>query len=124
VARPSGGPNGAVFLTLWNTTPRDEQLSGAESPVCAVTELHDHVREESGGQVRWRMRAIPVLDLPAQQGGQRPAPVVLASGGKHIMLMQLRQPLVEGDTFPLTLRFRESPPVTVTVRVTRDVPLQ
>ena len=43
------------------------------------------------------MRAIDRLELPA---GQQ---VRLAPGGQHIMLMDLKQPVKNGETVPLTL---------------------
>jgi hypothetical protein len=33
------------------------------------------------------------------------------------MLMGLKAPLKQGDSFPLTLRFEHAPPITVTVNV-------
>ena len=44
-----------------------------------------------------RMRAVGSLALPA---GQR---VDLKSGGYHMMLLGLKQPVKAGDTVPLTL---------------------
>ncbi len=53
----------------------------------------------------------------------RPAvPVTLAPGGYHIMLMGLKQPLKEGDSFPVTLGFQGSGQVTSTVTVRRTAP--
>jgi copper(I)-binding protein len=44
-------------------------------------------------------------------------PVVLAPGGYHIMLMGLKQPLKQGDAFPITLNFANAGPVTAQVTV-------
>jgi len=48
--------------------------------------------------------------------------VTLAPGGYHIMLMGLKQPLKEGDSFPVTLGFQGSGQVTSTVTVRRTAP--
>jgi copper(I)-binding protein len=44
-----------------------------------------------------KMRAIPGLDLPAGKA------VELNPGGFHVMLLQLKAQIKEGDTVPLTL---------------------
>jgi copper(I)-binding protein len=46
------------------------------------------------------MEAVDGIDLPAGK------PVALASGGYHVMLMQLKRQLKDGETVPLTLVFR------------------
>ena len=43
------------------------------------------------------MRAAPGLDLPAGK------PVALSPGGYHVMLMDLKQQMHEGDSVTLTL---------------------
>ena len=54
-----------------------------------------------------------VATLPVQPGKS----VTLAPGGYHIMLTGLKQPLQQGDTFPLTLNFEKAGQVTATVTV-------
>ena len=49
-----------------------------------------------------KMRAIDALALPAGQ------PVQLKPGGHHIMLLDLKAPLAEGATVPLTLLFKDA----------------
>jgi copper(I)-binding protein len=44
--------------------------------------------------------------------------VRLEPGGMHIMLMQLRQPLREGESIPITLIFEEAGEITVTAPIT------
>jgi copper(I)-binding protein len=43
--------------------------------------------------------------------------LVLAPGGYHVMLTGLKQALVAGSTFPITLTFEQTGPVTVSVEV-------
>jgi len=74
------------------------KLVAVSSPVSGLAEVHEMKME---GDVM-RMRAVPVLDLPAGQA------VHLKPGGYHIMLMQLKQALPKGSTAPLTLTFRDS----------------
>lgn len=79
-------------------TARDgARLVGVSSPVAGVAEVHEMKMD---GDIM-RMRAVPVLDLPAGQTVQ------LKPGGHHVMLMDLKQPLPKDSTVPLTLRFKD-----------------
>lgn len=71
----------------------DARLMSAASPIAGVVEIHEMVMD---GQVM-KMNAVPGLDLPAGQT------VELVPGGYHVMLMDLKQQVKEGDEVPLTL---------------------
>ena len=55
--------------------------------------------KKDGGMMK--MSAIDALALPAGKT------VELKPGGYHVMLMDLAQPLKEGETVPLTLTFED-----------------
>ncbi|HEY3047749.1 MAG TPA: copper chaperone PCu(A)C [Polaromonas sp.] len=80
------------------TAKEGAQLVGASSPVAGIAEVHEMKVENDV----MKMRALPVLDLPAGKT------VELKSGGSHVMLMDLKQPLLKGSTVPLTLRFKDA----------------
>ena len=80
-----------AFIDL--TSPRDALLVKVESPVAGVSEVH--VSEMKGDLMT--MRAVPKVALPA--GKQ----VRFAPGGFHIMLMDLKQPVKNGESVPLKL---------------------
>ena len=86
----------AAFMTL--TAPEGARLVGASSPAAGVAEVHEMAMQ---GDVM-KMRAIESLALPAGQ------PVPLKPGGHHIMLLDLKAPLAEGATVPLTLLFKDA----------------
>lgn len=73
------------------------QLTGVSSPVAGVAEVHEMKMD---GDVM-KMRAVPVLELPAG------STVELKPGGYHLMLMDLKQSLTVGSTVPVTLMFRD-----------------
>lgn len=75
------------------TSTQGGKLVAAASPVAGVVEIHEMAMEGS----TMRMRAIPGLDLPAGKA------VELKPGGYHVMLMDLKQPLKDGDTVAVTL---------------------
>ncbi|MBS0468595.1 MAG: copper chaperone PCu(A)C [Proteobacteria bacterium] len=82
-----------AFMRL--TAAQDTRLVGASSPAAGVTEVHEMTLVDNV----MKMRAIPVLDLPAGQA------VELKPGGYHVMLMDLKQPVAAGSNVPLTLVF-------------------
>lgn len=69
-------------------------LVGAESPVAGMVGIHEMKMD---GNVM-KMRAIPKLELPAGRV------VELKPGGYHVMLMDLKQPMKQGDTVPIKLK--------------------
>ena len=80
-----------AFMQL--TSAADAALVGAASPVAKVVEIHE-MKMDAGVM---KMAAVGKLPLPAGK------PVELKPGGYHVMLMDLTQPLKEGETIPLTL---------------------
>ncbi len=105
---PPAAPNSAAFLTVINTSATPIRLTGARSDVAKTVELHDHIHD---GDIL-RMRRIDGVDIPA---GSRAA---LAPGGKHVMLIGLRQPLKAGAMVELTLQFSDGSEHTVNAPVT------
>ena len=107
-ARASAGAatTGAAYFTITDNASAD-RLIGASTPVAGKAELHES-RNENGVM---QMRAVP--SLPLEPGKS----VTLAPGGYHVMLMELKQPLKVGDSFPLTLTFEKAQAITVQVKI-------
>ncbi len=98
-----------AFMQL--KSARNAKLIEARSPVAGVVEIHEMKLENNV----MRMRAIPELELPAGR------PVDLKPGGYHVMLMDLKQQMKEGEVVPVTLVIesagkRETIEVKATVR--------
>jgi copper(I)-binding protein len=101
------GAQGAGFLVIRNTGAAPDRLLAAASPAAQRMELHTHVRD---GEV---MRMRPVADIPVPANGS----VTLQPGGLHLMLIGLTQPLVAGQSVPVTLRFERAGEVTIQLAV-------
>ena len=86
----------AVFMRL--TAEEPLKLVGVETPAAAVAEVHEMKMD---GDVM-RMRAIEALDLP------KGVAVDLKPGGYHLMLQQLKAPLVKDTQVPITLVFKDA----------------
>ena len=80
-----------AFMKLQSA--KDARLVEAASPVAGVVEIHEMTLENNV----MRMRAVKALDLPAGRA------VELKPGGYHVMLMDLKQQMKEGETVPVTL---------------------
>ena len=80
-----------VFMQL--TAAKDAKLVSASSPVANVVEIHEMAMDNNV----MKMRAIPGLALPAGKA------VDLKPGGYHVMLIDLKAQVKDGDTVPVTL---------------------
>jgi len=85
-----------AFMKL--NAPSGARLVGVATPAAGVAEVHEMKMEGS----TMKMRAVPALELPARQA------VELKPGGYHVMLMDLKQPLVNGSSLPLVLSFEDA----------------
>ena len=108
-ATPGGARTGAAYMTLINEGTTADRLLGAASPVAREVQFHK-VTEESGIS---RMRDLKSIDIASG------AKVLLKPGNIHIMLVGLKQPLKQGETFPLTLEFEKAGRIDVTVATAR-----
>lgn len=106
-ATPPGAKIGAGYLTIRNKSASPDRLVGAASPAAARVEMHVTLQQ---GEVM-RMREVKGFDVPA--GGS----VVLAPGGAHLMLVDIKAPLREGTKVPVTLRFQRAGEVKVELPV-------
>lgn len=108
-ATPGGAKTGAVYLTVTNGGAAGDQLVGITTPVAARAELHVETVENG----IMKMRPVPQVELKPG------ASTVLKPGALHVMLMGLKRPLKEGDTFPLTLDFAKAGKQDVQVKVAK-----
>lgn len=98
----------AAYMVIANTGDKAERLVSAATDVAGVVEIHETKVENDIA----RMEPIAGgLEIPA--GGS----VELKPGGKHIMMMELKQALVAGSTITLTLNFESGTVVTLVVPV-------
>lgn len=103
-------PVGGAFLTIHNPGTVDDRLIAATAPVGREVQIHEMAHQ--GGVMT--MRDLPE-GLPIPAGST----VTLAPGGYHLMLMGLTEPLVEGETLDITLRFEQAGEVTLPFAIGR-----
>ncbi len=105
-ATPGGAKVGAGYLTVENRGAADRFL-GAEAEVAGKVELHETVMADGVARMR------PTEALVLAPAGK----VELKPGGYHLMLMDLKRPLKEGERFAGTLLFEKAGRVPVTFEV-------
>lgn len=96
------------------TAREDLQLVGVSTPITKAAEVHEMRTSKTDASVM-EMRAIQSLDLPKGKT------VELKPGGHHLMLMDLKQPLKNGNTVPLTLHFKDAKGAASKLDVTATV---
>ena len=92
---PSGTTTTGAFMTISNSGSADRKLVKAASPVSDKVQLHTHMNENGV----MKMREIP--EIPVQANGK----VELKPGSYHVMLIEMKVELKEGDHVPITLSF-------------------
>jgi len=127
---PAMASMGAAYMDI--TSSEGDQLVGVSVPasIAARAEIHEMVpadmamddsmdeamddgEMDMGAMV---MQQIMAIDLPAGET------VTLEPGGYHVMLLDLAEPLAEGDKFNVTLDFAEADDLTVEVVVRTEAP--
>jgi copper(I)-binding protein len=98
----------AVYFNVHNNTHQQETLLGVSTDRAGVAMIHRSF--ENNDIMRMEMQ-----DAVSIAPGEK---LSFAPGGYHVMLLDLTQPLLEGDVFPITLSFENAGDVTVYVEVT------
>ena len=108
-SRPTvqGMPIGVAYLSITNNGSQQDTLIAASTPAAARVEFH-RTSLESGMA---RMRPAGVLVVAPN------ATVTAEPGGLHLMLVDLKTPLVAGSSIPLVLRFQSAGSITVQLKV-------
>ena len=109
---PPNAPASGAFMVIRNTASADRQLLRAESPAAKTVELHTHLNDNGV----MKMREVPQIEIKAH--GQ----TELKPGSYHVMLINLTQPLKEGDMVPISLRFDDGSVQQISAPVRRMQP--
>ena len=107
-ATPNGAKIGAGYLTIENKGTTADKLIGATADISGHIEVH----EMSMNNGVMKMRPV--------EGGLTIDPgktVKLSPNGYHLMVMDLKSPLKQGEKLPVTLEFVKAGKVAVTLDV-------
>lgn len=98
-ATPGGAKIGGGYLKITNNGAAADRLLGATSGIADHVEIHE--MSMTDGVMKMR----PLTDGLEIKPGES---VELKPGGFHMMFMDLKQPLKQGDTLKATLKFEKA----------------
>jgi uncharacterized protein YcnI/copper(I)-binding protein len=107
-ATPGGAKIGGGYLSITNGGASADRLIGATAAVAGRVEIHEMSMD--GGVMKMRPLDKGLEIKPGETVDLRP-------GGYHMMFMDLKQPLKEGDTVKATLTFEKAGAVDVSFSV-------
>jgi hypothetical protein len=107
-ATPGGAKIAGGYLKITNNGTSADRFIGAKSGAAGHVEIH----EMSMNDGVMKMRPLP-SGLAIKPGET----VELKSGGHHLMFMDLKEPLKQGDTLKATLQFEKAGSLDVTFNV-------
>lgn len=102
---PGAGHAAGYVATLENTGEKPDRLLSASTALAGWVELRTMSSDAEGGTRTIAQDAFVVL--PGRPIRMRPGQ------GLHFMLMELKRPLKEGDTFSITMQFERGGKVDV-----------
>jgi periplasmic copper chaperone A len=99
-----------LSMTIKNEADTADTLMRVRCPVANFSEKHIVDRGEGAPA----MRAIPAIPIAAN------STIVLKPDGYHVMLLQTRQALAEGETFTCAVVFQKAGTIETEVHVSRS----
>jgi len=102
------GQNSAAYLVIENGTTSADTLLSVSTEIAEVAEAHMSMLDANGVM---SMQMQEAVSIPAREA------VEFKPGGLHVMLINLKRDLKTGDTFTLTLNFKEAGRIVIEVPV-------
>jgi len=107
-ATPGGAKVGGGYLTIENKGSTPDRLIGGSADVADKVEVHEMAM--NNGVMTMRPLDKGLVIEPGKT-------VKLAPGGYHLMLLDLKSPLKQGDKLPVTLEFEKAGKVSLSLDV-------
>jgi hypothetical protein len=110
---PPGAMATAAFMVLKNGSDKDVKLVKADNTASKITELHTHTNE--GGVMK--MRPVAAIEIKAK------GEAVLQPSGLHVMLIDIKAPMKEGDKVAITLGFDDGSSKKIEAPIRKPTPM-
>jgi hypothetical protein len=107
-ATPGGAKVAGGYLTIENKGSAPDRLIGGSAAIAGKFEVHEMTMDEGVMKMRPLDKGLEIA--PGKT-------VKLAPGGYHVMLMDLKGGLKQGEQVPVTLQFEKAGTVQVTLDV-------
>lgn len=99
---------GVAYMTIRNAGERPVTLTGLRSDIATIPQIHRTATNAEGISTM-----TPSGKLTIAPGKS----IALEPGGLHVMLMQLTEPLVKGESFPLIFVFEDGTEIRAVVPI-------
>lgn len=110
---PPGAMATAAYMVIRNAGSKDTKIVKAENTASKITELHTHLQEDG----MMKMRKVPAIEVKA--GGE----AVLEPSGLHVMMIDLKGPMKEGDKVAITLGFDDGSSKKIEAPIRKPAPM-
>jgi len=107
-ATPGGAKIAGGYLTIENKGSAPDRLIGGTGEVASKIEVHEMSMKDGVMTMRFLDKGLAI------EPGKT---VKLAPGGYHLMMLDLKSPLKQGDKVPVTLEFEKAGKVTLSLDV-------
>jgi len=107
-ATPGGAKIAGGYLTIENKGTAPDRLTAASGDIAGKVEIHEMAMNNGVMTMRPLEKGLEI------EPGKT---VKLAPGGYHLMLMELKNPLRQGEKVPLELQFEKAGKVAVSLDV-------
>ena len=107
-ATPSGAKVAGGYLTIENKGQAADRLVGISGEIAGRIEIHEMAMDDGVMKMRQLEKGLTI------EPGKT---VKLAPGGNHVMMLDLKAPLKQGDKVPLTLDFEKAGKVKLSLDV-------
>lgn len=99
---------GVTYMTLRNIGPEPVVVTGLRTDLAMMPMIHATTTDAQGVT---RMSHMEEVQIPAGET------VALAPGGLHVMLMDLQRPMVEGESYSLSVIFADGTEASIEVPI-------
>src|ERR1700719_2846299 len=107
-ATPGGAKVGSGYLTIENQGSAPDRLTGGSADIADKVQVHEMATNNGVMTMRPLDKGLSI------EPGRT---VKLAPGGYHLMLLDLKSPLKQGDKVPVTLEFEKAGKVKLSLDV-------
>jgi periplasmic copper chaperone A len=107
-ATPNGAKIGSGYFTVENMGAAPDRLVSVSADIAGKVEVHEMTTKDGVMTMRPIEKGL-VID-PGKT-------IKLAPGGNHLMMFDLKSPLKQGDTLPVTLEFEKAGKVKISLDV-------
>ena len=109
----AAGGMGVGYGTITNAAKQNDALIGASSDAASRVELHETTINDAGVA---SMKKVDRLEVASGKS------IELKPGGLHLMLIGMKQPLQDGQTVSVTLKFEHAGEVAVELKAQKAAP--